>query len=167
MNPSRQPVTLHARGRVDGVSEQTVPRHLGPHNSRHHRPSVDTHADLKQERGRLRLTNKITPQTEPREINLYGHCMRQSLKARANFVKPPVIINCNGRQITGYCTDCDRLRGEVAQWIRTHQAQTFAVIVLSHPGYNVIVVLLQSLFKVLIFCYIAVQSCHKNMINRF
>ena len=31
-------VALHARGRVDSVSKQTVPRHGGADDARHHRP---------------------------------------------------------------------------------------------------------------------------------
>ena len=37
---------LHARGRVDGVSEEAVARHGAAHHPRHARPRVDAHAHL-------------------------------------------------------------------------------------------------------------------------
>jgi len=41
-----QAVALHAGGGVDGVSKQTVARHLLPHHARQHRAAVEPHADL-------------------------------------------------------------------------------------------------------------------------
>ena len=61
---TREAVTLHATGRVDGVTKQTIPRHLVTNYTSHHRASVHAHADLnKQYRGIVSPTTQAI--TEP------------------------------------------------------------------------------------------------------